>query len=123
MSISLSELAGCYVVLWSPRHQLYQVEKFSVMIDRNHTLFFRQSRTAPDWIVVGVAHSVEAADRIRMQAGLELLERSHPTVSHRTREDEEAEDAELEALESGAPLPERRKRITPPKPAWWISEK
>ena len=125
MSISLSDLAGCYVVLWSPRHKIYQTEKFSVMLDRNHTFFFRQARTLPDWVLIGVAHSAEAADNIRMRADLELSERRHPTPQ--SREELEAEEAEseatLEALESGAPLPESTRREKPRKPAWWISEK
>ena len=116
MSISLSELAGCYVVLWSPRHRIYQTEKFSVMLDRNHTFFFRQARSVPDWIVVGVAGSAAEADKIGRRADHELSERRDPTPP--TQEEQDALDADLDALDAGTPLPRK-----PAKQPWWISEK
>ena len=121
MSISLSELAGCYVVLWSPRHRIFQTETFSAMVDRNHTFFFRQARSVPDWIVVGVAHSAEAADRIHKRADRELSERRHPTPET----DEQAAEAMTEMRKLDAYLAGRgpEPQYPPAPPPWWFSEK
>ena len=118
MSISLSDLAGCYVVLWSPRHRIYQTETFSAMMERNHTFFYRQARTAPDWIVVGVANSAEEADRIRKRADHGGASLRHPNAP--TEEEAEAEYHELDAyLKGHGPEP-----VYPPAPPpWWFSEK
>jgi hypothetical protein len=118
MSISLSDLPDCYVVVWSPREKRLLTEKFSDMVARNHHFYLAQQRSGvADWLVVGVARTAEGAAQIRMQAGQELSEHRHPTSL--TREEQEAED---EVWQAAVADRKAGKPARPPKPPWWVSE-
>ena len=107
------------MVLWSPRQRIYQTEKFSEMFARNHTFFLREQRSGvSDWIVLGVSRSAEGAAQIRMQAGQKLSEQTRTQSKYELEKESEALDAEIEAYESGFPLPPKPKTLP-----WWISDK
>ena len=129
MSISLSELPDCYVVVWSPREDRLHIEKVSEMVARNLTFFWRERRGgAADWLVVGVARTAQGAEEIHTRADQKRADARRPPTPETDAEIDAAiqeNDAAIEALESGAPWPPQRPE-RPPQPKngpWWISEK
>jgi spore cortex formation protein SpoVR/YcgB (stage V sporulation) len=78
MPVSYSELSGLYVVLWSPRLQIYRNATVSEMLLQNWVFFHRQQRQTEDWLVVGFARTERGASNMQTQLGHQLSTRNQP---------------------------------------------